>query len=54
MRDLIIIEANIDDMNPEFYNHVSGKLFALGALDVSLIAVQMKKNRPGRFAPGAD
>ena len=46
-RDLIIIEANIDDMNPEFYNYVSGKLFALGALDVSLIAVQMKKNRPG-------
>ncbi len=47
VRDLIIIEANIDDMNPEFYNYVSGKLFALGALDVSLIAVQMKKNRPG-------
>ena len=46
-RDLIIIEANIDDMNPEFYNYVSGKLFALGALDVSLIAVQMKKNRLG-------
>ncbi|MGA2403132.1 MAG: nickel pincer cofactor biosynthesis protein LarC [Syntrophobacteraceae bacterium] len=46
-RDLIIIETNIDDMNPEFYNYVSGKLFALGALDVSLVAVQMKKNRPG-------
>ncbi len=47
VRDLIIIEANIDDMNPELYNHVSGKLFALGALDVSLVAIQMKKNRPG-------
>ncbi len=46
-RDLIMIETNIDDMNPEFYNYVSGKLFALGALDVSLVAVQMKKNRPG-------
>ncbi len=46
-RDLIMVEANIDDMNPEFYNHVSGKLFALGALDVSLVAIQMKKNRPG-------
>ncbi len=34
-------------MNPEFYNYVSGKLFALGALDVSLVPVQMKKNRPG-------
>ncbi len=46
-RDLLVIETNIDDMNPEFYNYVSGKLFALGALDVSLIAIQMKKNRPG-------
>ena len=46
-RDLIIVEANIDDMNPEFYNYVSEKLFALGALEVSLVALQMKKNRPG-------
>ncbi len=46
-RQLLVIETNIDDMNPELYNYVSGKLFALGALDVSLVAVQMKKNRPG-------
>jgi len=46
-RDLLVIETNIDDMNPEFYNYVSGKLFALGALDVSMVPVQMKKNRPG-------
>ncbi len=46
-RDLLVIETNIDDMNPEFYNYVSGKLFTLGALDVSLVPVQMKKNRPG-------
>lgn len=46
-RDLVVIETNIDDMNPEFYNYVSGKLFELGALDVSLVPVQMKKNRPG-------
>jgi hypothetical protein len=46
-RDLLVIETNIDDMNPEFYNYVSGKLFALGALDVNLVPVQMKKNRPG-------
>ena len=46
-RNLLVIETNIDDMNPEFYNYVSGKLFALGALDVSLVPVQMKKNRPG-------
>jgi len=47
VRDLLVMETNIDDMNPEFYNYVSGKLFALGALDVSLVPVQMKKNRPG-------
>lgn len=47
VRDLLVIETNIDDMNPEFYNYVAGKLFALGALDVSFVPIQMKKNRPG-------
>ncbi len=46
-KDLVMIETNIDDMNPEFYNYAFDKLFALGALDVSLSPVQMKKNRPG-------
>jgi hypothetical protein len=46
-RDLLVIETNIDDMNPELYNYVCEKLFALGALDVSLVPIQMKKNRPG-------
>jgi hypothetical protein len=46
-RDLVMIETNIDDMNPEFYTYVSGKLFAIGVLDVSLAPIQMKKNRPG-------
>ena len=46
-RNLLVMETNIDDMNPEFYNYISGKLFALGALDVSLVPVRMKKNRPG-------
>jgi pyridinium-3,5-bisthiocarboxylic acid mononucleotide nickel chelatase len=46
-RSLLVIETNIDDMNPEFYNDVSGKLFALGSVDVSLVPVRMKKNRPG-------
>ncbi len=41
-----IIETNIDDMNPEFYDHVMDKLFQKGALDVFLTPVQMKKNRP--------
>ncbi|MCE5333853.1 MAG: nickel pincer cofactor biosynthesis protein LarC [Desulfobacteraceae bacterium] len=46
MRDLLLLETNIDDMNPEFYNYVSERLFALGVLDVTLMPVQMKKNRP--------
>ena len=44
---LIMLETNIDDMNPQLYEHVAGRLFASGALDVTLTAVQMKKNRPG-------
>lgn len=46
-RRLILLETNIDDMNPECYGYVMDKLFALGALDVSMTAIQMKKNRPG-------
>ena len=42
-----VVETNIDDFNPEFYESVIEKLFAAGALDVFLTPVQMKKNRPG-------
>ena len=41
------IEANIDDMNPQFYAAVMAHLFAGGALDVYFTPIQMKKNRPG-------
>jgi pyridinium-3,5-bisthiocarboxylic acid mononucleotide nickel chelatase len=34
-------------MNPEFYDYVLDQLLAAGARDVSLSAIQMKKNRPG-------
>ena len=44
---LVQLETNIDDMNPQIYAAVSEKLFAAGALDVWLTAVQMKKGRPG-------
>jgi len=42
-----ILEANIDDMNPEFYDYLMECLFNRGALDVSLNPLLMKKNRPG-------
>jgi uncharacterized protein (TIGR00299 family) protein len=42
-----VLEANIDDMNPEFYGHVIQRLLDAGALDVYLTPVYMKKNRPG-------
>jgi uncharacterized protein (TIGR00299 family) protein len=43
----MVLEANIDDMNPEFYDYLMETLFQKGALDVSLSPLQMKKNRPG-------
>ena len=43
----IIIETNIDDYNPEFYEYVMERLFAAGARDVYFAPVHMKKNRPG-------
>ncbi|MEE4266385.1 MAG: nickel pincer cofactor biosynthesis protein LarC [Desulfobacteraceae bacterium] len=44
---IIIVETCIDDMNPELFGHVMDRLFEDGALDVYLIPVHMKKNRPG-------
>jgi pyridinium-3,5-bisthiocarboxylic acid mononucleotide nickel chelatase len=46
-RDLLMVETNIDDMSPEIFGYVVERLMALGALDVTLTSVQMKKNRPG-------
>ncbi len=46
-KTLLLAEANIDDMNPELYDHVFERLLALGVLDVHAIPVHMKKNRPG-------
>lgn len=44
---LVVIETNIDDMNPELYEPVRERLFAAGALDVWTTAIGMKKGRPG-------
>ncbi len=44
---LVLLETNIDDLNPQVYDHVMNRLLGAGALDVWLTPVQMKKNRPG-------
>ena len=44
---VLVLEANIDDMNPQIFGHVQGKLFELGVHDVFSCPVQMKKGRPG-------
>lgn len=44
---VILVETNIDNMNPEFYEHVFRLLSLEGALDVSLTPLFMKKQRPG-------
>ncbi len=43
---LVMLETNIDDWNPEFYDYLIERLYTQGAVDVSLTAIQMKKNRP--------
>jgi pyridinium-3,5-bisthiocarboxylic acid mononucleotide nickel chelatase len=42
----ILLETNIDDMNPQFFDLLSDRLFAAGALDVWLSPITMKKGRP--------
>jgi uncharacterized protein (TIGR00299 family) protein len=42
----IMIECNIDDMNPEIYGYIMEQLFASGADDVFLTPITMKKIRP--------
>src|SRR5436305_10207089 len=45
--EIAVIEANLDDMNPQIYGYFLEKALASGALDVFTTPVQMKKNRPG-------
>jgi len=45
--EISIIEANLDDMNPQIYGYVLEKALSAGALDVYTTALQMKKSRPG-------
>jgi uncharacterized protein (TIGR00299 family) protein len=44
-----VIETNIDDMNPQFYDYVMEKLLAMEVLEVFITPILMKKNRPGHL-----
>jgi uncharacterized protein (TIGR00299 family) protein len=44
---VLLLECEIDDMNPQLFGPLMDRLYATGALDVYYAAVQMKKNRPG-------
>jgi len=44
--EMLVIETNIDDMNPQHFDHVMERLFTAGARDVFMAPIQMKKNRP--------
>jgi uncharacterized protein (TIGR00299 family) protein len=46
-QSVVVIEADIDDMNPQIFGPLMDTLLAQGALDVFYTAIQMKKNRPG-------
>jgi hypothetical protein len=44
---ITVLEANLDDLNPQVFGYVMDRLFEEGALDAFAMPVQMKKNRPG-------
>jgi hypothetical protein len=44
---VVVIECEIDDMNPQLFGVAMDRLYAAGALEVFYLPVQMKKNRPG-------
>ncbi len=46
---MVVIEANIDDMNPQIYDYLIERLMENGAADVTIRPVLMKKHRPGQM-----
>jgi uncharacterized protein (TIGR00299 family) protein len=44
---ITVLEANLDDLNPQVFGYVMDRLIEVGALDAFGMPVQMKKNRPG-------
>jgi uncharacterized protein (TIGR00299 family) protein len=47
MEQVAVMETNIDDMNPQIYDHIIQQALGLGALDIYVTPVHMKKNRSG-------
>jgi len=45
--NIMVIEANLDDMSPQVFGYVIDRLLEAGALDAFGTPVQMKKSRPG-------
>jgi len=43
---VMVVETNIDDMNPQFYDYIMERLFGMGVQEVFLTPILMKKNRP--------
>ncbi len=44
---VVVVEFEVDDMNPQIFGSLMDRLYAAGALEVFYAPVQMKKNRPG-------
>jgi len=47
LQRIVMLESEIDDMNPQIFGVLMDRLHAAGALDVFYAPIQMKKNRPG-------
>ena len=47
--EAVMLECNMDDMNPEWYTHVTELLFESGAADVTMTPIVMKKSRPAHM-----
>jgi hypothetical protein len=47
MEHVAVLETNIDDMNPQIYEYLITNVLQMGALDIYITPVQMKKNRTG-------
>lgn len=47
LESIAVLEANLDDLNPQVFGYVMDRLLEEGALDVLAVPVQMKKGRPG-------